>query len=157
MTKWGGSGRCSSRGGSGRTGAGGEVGGDRAGDGSPGGCARAWGGLRECGARVLCVCACEREVCLGSWVAFVCCCFACDCVLELVVCRVRFARVFCPWLRFGLGEPGHTRMLPVELGPQITSASSRTPKGESGVRKNDQVLVSPPTRAPGNPLGTHAH
>ena len=35
------------------------------------------------------------------WVAFVCCCFACDCVLELVVCRVRFARnVFCPWLRF---------------------------------------------------------
>ena len=44
------------------------------------------------------MCACEREVCL---VAFVCCCFACDCVLELVVCRVRFARnVFCPWLRF---------------------------------------------------------
>ena len=35
------------------------------------------------------------------WVAFVCCCFACDCVLELVVCRVRFARVSCPWLRFG--------------------------------------------------------
>ena len=44
-----------------------------------------------------CVCACEREVCL---VAFVCCCFACDCVLELVVCRVRFARVSCPRLRF---------------------------------------------------------
>ena len=36
-------------------GAGGEVGGDRAGDGSPGGCARAWGWLRECGG-VLCVC-----------------------------------------------------------------------------------------------------
>ena len=34
------------------------------------------------------------------WVAFVCCCFACDCVLELAVCRVRFARVSCPWLRF---------------------------------------------------------
>ena len=33
------------------------------------------------------------------WVAFVCCCFVCDCVLELV-CRVRFARVSCPWLRF---------------------------------------------------------
>ena len=44
-----------------------------------------------------CACACEREVCM---VAFVCCCFACDCVLELV-CRVRFARVSCPWLRFG--------------------------------------------------------
>ena len=43
------------------------------------------------------MCACEREVCL---VAFVCCCFACDCVLELVVCRVRFARVSCPRLRF---------------------------------------------------------
>ena len=43
------------------------------------------------------MCACEREVCL---VALVCCCFACDCVLELVVCRVRFARVSCPWLRF---------------------------------------------------------
>ena len=41
-------------------------------------------------------CACEREVCV--WAAFVCCCFACDCVLELVVCQVRFARVFCPWL-----------------------------------------------------------
>ena len=36
------------------------------------------------------------------WVAFVCCCFACDCVLELVVCRVRFARVSCPWLRFNV-------------------------------------------------------
>ena len=44
-----------------------------------------------------CACACEREV--GFMVAFVCCCFACDCVLELV-CRVRFARVSCPWLRF---------------------------------------------------------
>ena len=30
------------------------------------------------------------------------CCFACDCVLELAVCRVRFARVSCPWLRFGV-------------------------------------------------------
>ena len=35
----------------------------------------------------------------GILVAFVCCCFACDCVLELVVCRVRFARVSCPRLR----------------------------------------------------------
>ena len=26
--------------------------------------------------------------------------FACGCVLERVVCRVRFARVSCPWLRF---------------------------------------------------------
>ena len=47
-----------------------------------------------------CVCACEREVCLVCLVAFVCCCFACDCVLELVVCRVRFERVSCPRLRF---------------------------------------------------------
>ena len=31
-----------------------------------------------------------------------CCCFACGCVLELVVCRVRFARVSCPWLRFDM-------------------------------------------------------
>ena len=43
-----------------------------------------------------CVCACEREVCLGCvpWVA--CSCVAVlrvICVLELVVCRVRFARV----------------------------------------------------------------
>ena len=81
-----------------------------AGDGSPGGCARAWGWLRECGGRGVRVRefqnnttqyngahASEREVCM---VAFVCCCFACDCVLELV-CRVRFARVSCPWLRFG--------------------------------------------------------
>ena len=89
----------------------------RAGDGSTGERARAWGwlshGLSECGCdtgrcRLLigivlrpgrCVCACEREVCLG---AFVSCCFACGCVLELVVCRVRFARVSCPWLRFGV-------------------------------------------------------
>ena len=28
------------------------------------------------------------------------CCLACGCVLELVVCRVRFARVSCPCLRF---------------------------------------------------------
>ena len=34
------------------------------------------------------------------WGAFVSCCFACGCVLELVVCRVRFARVSCPRLRF---------------------------------------------------------
>ena len=27
------------------------------------------------------------------------CCFACGCVLELVVCRVRFARVSCPRFR----------------------------------------------------------
>ena len=45
-----------------------------------------------------CLCACEREVCLGR--AFVGSCFACGCVLELVVCRVRFARVSCPRLRF---------------------------------------------------------
>ena len=44
------------------------------------------------------------------WVAFVCCCFACDCVLELVVCRVRFARVSCPRLRFVHGSvPGNGR------------------------------------------------
>ena len=30
------------------------------------------------------------------WVAFVCCCFACSCVLELVVCR-GFARVVEIW------------------------------------------------------------
>ena len=49
------------------------------------------------------MCACEREVCL---VALVCCCFACDCVLELVVCRVRFARVSCPWLIFAVTVVG---------------------------------------------------
>ena len=39
------------------------------------------------------------------WGAFVGCCFECGRVLELVVCRVRFARVSCPWLRFGPGSP----------------------------------------------------
>ena len=34
------------------------------------------------------------------WGAFVGCCFECGRVLELVVCRVRFARVSCLWLRF---------------------------------------------------------
>ena len=63
-----------------------------------------------------CVCACEREVCLGCIRVIVCCCFACDCVLELVVCRVRFARVSCPWLRWGDHPPplphmfGHRHM-----------------------------------------------
>ena len=33
------------------------------------------------------------------WGAFVVCCFAFGCVLELVVSRVRFARVSCPRLR----------------------------------------------------------
>ena len=48
--------------------------------------------------REVCVCvrACGREVRLG---------FACGCVLERVVCRVRFARVSCPWLRFGTMYP----------------------------------------------------
>ena len=32
--------------------------------------------------------------------AFVCCCSACDPVSEFEVCRVRFARVSCPRLRF---------------------------------------------------------
>ena len=53
------------------------------------------------------------------WVAFVCCCFACDCVLELAVCRVRFARVSCPWLRFVClftGYPGSS--LTSHLSPQ---------------------------------------
>ena len=54
------------------------------------------------------MCACEREVCLRG--AFVGCCFACGCVLELVVCRVRFARVSCPRLRFVHGSvPGNGR------------------------------------------------
>ena len=50
----------------------------------------------------------SREVCVWLrvnvrfvWGAFsVLCCFACGCLLELVVCRVRFARVSCPRLRF---------------------------------------------------------
>ena len=58
--------------------------------------------------REVSVCACEREVCLRG--AFVGCCFACGCVLELVVCRVRFARVSCPRLRFVHGSvPGNGR------------------------------------------------
>ena len=87
-------------------GAGGEVGGDRAGDGSPGGCARAWGWLSECGCdagwcRLLIgIVLSSGGVCVRVnvrfvWGAFVSCCFACGCVLELVVCRVRFARVCC--------------------------------------------------------------
>ena len=56
------------------------------------------------------VCARVSRVCPGSprclfnvrfvWGAFVSCWFACGCVLELAVCRVRFARVSCPRLRF---------------------------------------------------------
>ena len=34
------------------------------------------------------------------WGAFVGCCFVCGCVLELVVCRVRYARVSCSRFRF---------------------------------------------------------
>ena len=87
LTRLGGSGRCSSRGGSasGRRRWRGQVGGDRAGDGSPGGCARAWGRLRECGGRGVCVRVNVSGCVWDLWVAFVCCCFACDCVLELVV------------------------------------------------------------------------
>ena len=44
------------------------------------------------------MCACGREVRLG---------FACGCVLERVVCRVRFARVSCPWLRLCAETPPH--------------------------------------------------
>ena len=59
-------------------------------------------------------------VCL---VAFVCCCFACDCVLELVVCRVRFARVSCPRLRFGKPVP-----VPVSV-VSLGGPGSRAPHG----------------------------
>ena len=43
-------------------------------------------------------------VCLSVWCAFVCCCFVCVCafVLLLEVFRVRFARVSCARLGFGL-------------------------------------------------------
>ena len=49
---------------------------------------------------------CVRVYVRCVWVAFVGGCFACGCVLERVVFRVRFARVSCPWLRFDvLHEP----------------------------------------------------
>ena len=61
-------------------------------------------GLRACG---VCVCpgdrvpGCgERFVCL-VWCAFVCRLFTCGLAFEFEVCRVRFARVSCPRLRFG--------------------------------------------------------
>ena len=46
------------------------------------------------------MCACQAVNVRCVWVAFVGGCFACGCVLERVVFRVRFARVSCPWLRF---------------------------------------------------------
>ena len=57
-----------------------------------GGCARALGWLRGCGGR--CVCVCVRVNVRCVWVAFVCRCFACDCVLELVLCRVRLVEIW---------------------------------------------------------------
>jgi hypothetical protein len=42
---------------------------------------------------------CQVVRCVWLRSCVLCCCFACDCVLELV-CLVRFARVSCPWLRF---------------------------------------------------------
>ena len=43
----------------------------------------------------------HRMLVLGAFVG--CTCFAFGCVpVELVVCRVRFARVSCPRLRFGI-------------------------------------------------------
>ena len=49
--------------------------------------------------------ACERDYRYVRfvWGAFAGCCFACGCVLELIVCRFRFARVSCPWLRLRFG------------------------------------------------------
>ena len=49
------------------------------------------------------VCECVRVNVRFVWGAFVSCWFACGCVLELAVCRVRFARVSCPRLRFENG------------------------------------------------------
>ena len=51
------------------------------------------------------MCACEREVCLGCVRELLFCVWFSGCVLELVVCRVRFARVSCPCLRFGFFLP----------------------------------------------------
>ena len=50
------------------------------------------------------MCACEREVCLRFvWVCvrelLFCAVVVCLSHVELVVCRVWFARVSCPWLR----------------------------------------------------------
>ena len=76
------------------------------------------------------MCACEREVCL---VAFVCCCFACDCVLELVVCRVRFARVSCPRLRFAVPTQTqrHTRTTTRRPKPRPTQQPQEQPQARS--------------------------
>ena len=63
----------------------------------------------------------------GAFVSLVSCCFACGCVLELVVCRVRFARVSCPRLRFGRFkmQVGHvdtssTNTTRLTVGPRAT-------------------------------------
>ena len=70
------------------------------------------------------------------WGAFVSCCFACGCVLELDVCRVRFARVSCPRFRFA-PPPTHlattrrvqrvTAPLPVALCPPHSQHLSQQP------------------------------
>ena len=51
--------------------------------------------VRDARPAVFCILVMVSVVCSSPCVWTVC-----DCVLELVVCRVRFARVSCPWLRF---------------------------------------------------------
>ena len=70
------------------------------------------------------VCGCVRVNMRCVWVAFVCRCFACDCVLELV-CRVRFARVSCPWLRFGKLSAYHCKLFLYNASPKAHLASDR--------------------------------
>ena len=84
------------------------------------------------------------------WVAFVCCCFACDCVLELVVCRVRFARVSCPWLRFGVSRLPRC-FLPVRRarGRELISLRDRSSRTS---RRSLLAMISQVMEIPNGPM-----
>ena len=117
LTRLGGSGRCSGRGGSGRRRsllaeesvelayrrwfhwrARSRVGVAECECGCHAGCHAGRCPLASVSVRKVCVCACEREAgCVRELLVCVVVCF------ELAVCRVRFARVSCPRLRFENG------------------------------------------------------
>ena len=71
------------------------------------------------------------------WGAFVACCFACGCVLELVVCRVRFARVSCPRLRFCDTLPRSGRTV------QLYSTLFARDDGSHSLLQNDVLFCAP--------------
>ena len=83
--------------------------------------------------------------------AFVCRCSACGLVLELEVCRVRFARVSCPRLRFGNGSSCNYNLS--LISSLVTPTKRRVTKSVKVIGVHPRVTQL--LRKPTHPRGAH--